>query len=158
MPLTETKEIKTWQWIAVGLIIMAALGYKAYTVFYWPRAEIKIAGQEFRVIVADTDKHRFKGLSDKNSLGKYGGMLFVFRETSQHTMVMRDMRFPLDIIWIEKGRVVDIAPNLKPEYGLEEDELTPYFARASSDMVLELPAGFAEKYGLKIGDRVEIGE
>ena len=89
-------------------------------------------------------------------MGKYDGMLFVFANRVQHTFVMRNMLFPIDIVWLNKGEIVDIAPNIQPEPGKNEASLTPYFARLPSDMVLELVAGTVAKNGLKIGDKLEI--
>ena len=71
-------------------------------------------------------------------------------------MVMRDMHFPLDIIWLDGNKIIDIAPNLPPEPGLAEEQLTIYRSRAASTLVLELPAGFMERTSLKIGDVIEI--
>jgi uncharacterized membrane protein (UPF0127 family) len=71
-------------------------------------------------------------------------------------MVMRDMNFPLDIIWLDGFTIVDMAPNLQPEKGRTEEDLTPYFARLPSTLVLEVPTGFITQNKLKIGDRIEI--
>ena len=106
--------------------------------------------------MAETAQHRFKGLSGRKDLGKYDGMAFIFPQRGQHAMVMRAMLFPLDIVWVDNGEIVDIAPNLAPENGRAEEHLTPYFARSSSTIVLEFSAGFKEKNGLKIGDKVII--
>lgn len=152
----EQKEIKRWHWIAVGLIITVAIFYKLYTVYYWPKAIIRIGGEEFQVLVADNEKHRFRGWSGEKDMGKYGGMLLLFFEDSNHLIVMRDMNFPLDIVWLNDGVVVDIAKNVHPEPGVEEDDLTLYFTSYDSDAVLELPAGFKERTGLERGDRIEI--
>jgi uncharacterized membrane protein (UPF0127 family) len=65
---------------------------------------------------------------------------------------MKDMRFPLDILWVREGRIVKIerdAPPLKP--GASEPVYT-----ASADLVLEVPAGFAARAGIRVGDRVKL--
>ena len=131
------------------------MGKKIYDSF-WPKVIIKIGGQEVRVLVADTPARRLKGWSDRKNMGRYGGMLFVVPELGRYAMVMRDMRFPLDIVWLDGTKIIDIAPNLPPEPNVPEEKLTVYGARASFTMVLELPAGFAQQFGLKIGDRIEV--
>lgn len=148
-------ETKKWHWYVFLAIILAAFGLKAYS-YYWPKATVVMGGQELRVLVADTPEHALRGLGRRDEMGKYDGMLFEFVDRGQHSMVMRDMRFPVDIVWLDNGVVVDIAPNVPVEAGKKEWKLTPYFARAASTRVLEFPAGMAEKYGLKIGDVVEI--
>jgi len=153
--MKDPKPFKTWHLILIVLVIAISVGFKIYASL-WTKATVKIAGQEVRVLVADTYDHRLKGLSDRQDMGKYGGMLFVFPDRGQHIMVMRDMHFRLDIVWLDGNKVIDIAPNLLPEPGIPEEQLTIYPSRASSTLVLELPAGFKDQTGLKIGDTVEI--
>jgi hypothetical protein len=93
-------------------------------------------------------------LGGRESLEKYDGMIFIFSVTKQHVFVMRDMKFPIDIIWIKGGAIIDIAPNVPVEAG-EGGVYTQYLARDDSNVVLELKAGYSAKYGLKIGDIVK---
>jgi uncharacterized membrane protein (UPF0127 family) len=151
----EVKPLKKWHYIFFAVLILLFIGIKAYS-YYWPKTTININGRILTVLLADTEQNRFKGWSGKKDMGKYDGMLFVFPEKAQHTMVMRNMNFPLDIIWIDGFTIVDMAPNLQPEPGRAEEELTPYFARLPSTLVLEVPAGFVTQNKLKIGDRIEI--
>lgn len=148
--MSETKQIKKWHWIVLLVIVLLAMVSKFYAM-YWPKAEIKIAGQEIKVILADNQKHRIKGLAGRDDLGEYGAMLFVYSDLSQHGMSLSGVKFPVDIIWINGREIVDIAPSLWPT-----DQTLPYFARGESNLVLELPAGFVEKNKIKIGDSVEI--
>lgn len=120
----------------------------------WPKANVKIGGEVLKVLVANTPAHQVEGWSNKKDMGNYGGMLFVFPDFGQHTMVMRDMRFPLDIVWLNGNKIVEIAPNIQTEPGKTEAQLTPFFSSQPSNMVLELPAGFMDKTGIKIGDEV----
>jgi len=153
--MRDQKPFKTWHLVFIILVALISVGYKIHSSL-WTKATVKINGQEARVLVADTYNHRLKGWSGRKDMEKYDGMLFVFPDRSQHAMVMRDMRFPLDIVWVDGDKVVDIAPNLPPEPGVAEENLTIYRARAASTLVLELPAGFKDQTGLKIGDKIEI--
>lgn len=155
MATSEHVSFKRWHLFFLIGIIIISIGVKLYSL-HWPTGLVNINGQELRVLVANTDRHLFQGLSNRDSLGDYDGMLFIFNRREQHTMVMRDMRFPLDMIWIDGEVIVDIAPELAPEPGRTETELTLYPGRAPSTMVLEVPAGFVAKYSLKIGDRVTV--
>ncbi|MDO8499606.1 MAG: DUF192 domain-containing protein [bacterium] len=148
-------KIKKHYIIIVVALLVISIGGRIYAA-YWPTKDIKINGETLKVLVADTDKHRAVGLGSRADFGDYQGMLFIFPNVSQHAMVMRDMRFSLDIIWIRDKVIIDMAPNLEPEPGKTENQLTPYFARLPSDMVLELPAGYISQNELKIGDMVEI--
>lgn len=151
----KSQPFKLWHAAAFGIILLFAIGNKIYS-SVWSKTNISIAGTQLHVLVADTPRHRFQGWSGKKNMGKYEGMLFVFPEAGQHRMVMRDMYFPLDIIWINGETVVDIAPQLPPQAGVSEANLVIYQARSTSTMVLEVPAGFKDRTGLKIGDTVRI--
>ncbi len=140
--------------IIVGLVF-CAFCLHFYQKYYWPKAEVVLAGQNLKVLVAKNPARLYEGYSNKDNLGKYDGMLFVFGNYGQHPMVMRDMRFALDMIWLDGTEIVDMAKNLSPEPGKTEPELTPYIARVRNNMVLELPAGFLDKYEVKIGDKIE---
>ena len=78
-------------------------------------------------------------------------MLFIFEKPGKYYFWMKDMNFPIDMIWIgEDMRVIYIKKNAQPEsfpktYGPDID----------SKYVLEVVAGFSEKNNLKEGDRAE---
>ncbi len=156
MLFRKTKnKISKWQILMLLIIVLAAGGGRIYS-WRWPEAALRIGGEDVKVLVANSPTHRFKGWSGRDGMGQYGGMLFIFPYRGQHAMVMREMRFPLDIVWVEGNQIVDIAPNVQTEPGRSEAELTPYFSRLPSTKVLELPAGFTREHGVKIGDEVEV--
>lgn len=121
---------------------------------YWPTATLQVKDQVLNVQVAKSYRHLKKGLGGKNSLGVYDGMLFVFSGTDKHAIVMRDMNFPIDIIWLKNGVVVDIAPSVSIQPEASESELIRYYPRTEANAVLEVIAGWTKQYGLKIGDSV----
>lgn len=151
--MTEDKQ--KWQLWFLLVMVVLALSMKAYS-YYIPKAFVVIGDKRVPVLVAKNYQNLYKGLSGRDGLTKYHGMLFVFPDRGQHTMVMRDMEMVIDIIWLDYGKVVDIAPNRLPEPGRTEDELIKYNARGSSTMVLETIGGWAEANGLKIGDMIKI--
>lgn len=105
------------------------------------------------VYVAKTPKQLYRGLGKRKQLDK-DGMLFVFGQTKKHGIVMREMQFPIDIVWIDHGVVVDIAPFVHPEPGVSFSDLRRYFPRKEANLVLELPAGGVETYGIRIGTEI----
>lgn len=155
--MSEKVQVKKWQIGLLILIVLVSLGGRLYT-YYWPKAELTIGGQRIKVLVADNEMHQYKGLGGRGDLGKYGGMLFTFPTKIQHAIVMREMKFSIDIVWLANGEIIDMAPNVQAEPGRTEDQLTVYLARLPSNGVLELPAGFLLKNGVKIGDKVQIHE
>lgn len=150
-----TGGLKRWHIFVLIAMLIATIGLRIYHA-RWPKARVNVGGQTIEVLAADTLARRTEGWSNKKSMGTYGGMLFVFPEKREYTMVMRDMHFSLDIVWVDEGKIVDIAPRAEPERGREEADLTQYTPRVPATFVIELPAGFTEQHGMKIGDPVII--
>ena len=103
-----------------------------------------------RVTVADTFQERYTGLSDAESLGPDEGMLFVHDGESERTYVMRDMAFPIDIVFIGADRRVTAVHHAE----VEEPPLTQYSGRAR--WVLEVPYNWTVEHGVSVGDRVRL--
>jgi uncharacterized membrane protein (UPF0127 family) len=117
---------------------------------------VTISGKTVAVEVAKTSEEREKGLSDRSSLDKDAGMLFVFEENSGNPIFwMKDMLIPLDIIWIKNDKVVKIDKNVPaPEKGTADSKLKTYSTGTFVDYVLEVNAGFTESGSIKVGDSV----
>ena len=70
--------------------------------------------------VAATDATRSKGLSGRASLPERHAMLFVFDRAGRYGIWMKDMRFAIDIAWLDdSGRVIHVQRNARPEDGLK---------------------------------------
>jgi len=119
-------------------------------------SKVKIADKEYLVEVADTESSRQKGLSQRDSLEEGKGMLFIFpSENIIPVFWMKDMRFSIDIIWINDGRIVKIDKNLPfPEDSTQDSDLTKYSPGGPIDYVLEINATESDKYKFKVGDSV----
>jgi uncharacterized membrane protein (UPF0127 family) len=109
------------------------------------------------VLVADisaNNEQMTKGLSVKDALAENEAMLFVFGNEGEHTFWMKNMKFPIDIIWIDGNKtVVHIEHNLQPcGYGL----LCPTYEPGQDSLfVLETVGGFAEKHDVVQGTQVQ---
>ena len=135
------------------IIIIAAAGAMKVGEYAQNHGKVVIGNAEIKVEIADTPEEMQKGLSNRDNLGGNKGMLFVFSEPGQPVFWMKDMRFSIDIIWIQGDEIVDIAPNLPVVAG---EFLSTYTPREPANYVLEVNAGFAKEHGIKAGDRVEI--
>ena len=111
-------------------------------------------GEEIPVEVADTLKKRSLGLGKRTSLKKGWGMLFVFEKRKPHRFWMKDMQFPLDIIWLDNHRIVHIIHNAKPVNSRDEPEIMT--SPVPVNFVLEIAAGRAAKLRLKTGQRMKL--
>lgn len=119
-----------------------------------PTTVIRIGEVSVTVEIADTPPKRAQGLSGREPLPELYGMLFPMGEPLRHTFWMKDMKFALDIIWINQGVIVDISENVPAPVGDEAPAVVQ--PSEASDTVLEVNADFTEKYGVKLGDEVDI--
>jgi uncharacterized membrane protein (UPF0127 family) len=102
--------------------------------------------------VADSAKERKIGLSDHTELENNSGMFFIFDKSDYHGIWMKDMDFAIDIIWInEVMEIVYIEENVTPDTYPEV-----FVTDKKSLYVLEVPAGYVKKEGIKISDWVSL--
>lgn len=122
----------------------------------WSEARIKLGGNRLHVLVAETQYQQKKGLGGRSSLKDYDGMLFQFFPAYRVPMVMRNMKFPIDIVWLYDGKVVDIEKNVQPEPNKEGGSLTEYQPDKKANIVIELKSGLVDKYNIKPGDKLKL--
>lgn len=164
MPNNATKRIKSAlkspkqkSYIPFALITFALVVFitGAFILFYKNINKVlytdaQIGNQTFKLEVADTDAKRVKGLSERNGLDTNAGMLFDFKQDGDWRIWMIQMRFPIDIIWLDSDKsVIHIKENARPA-DFPERYAAPQFSR----YVIELNSGQVEEAGLKIGDTV----
>lgn len=138
--------------LASGLVcLMAAAAEGANPPL--PTGQVTIDGRvAVTVEMARTPREREIGLSGRPDLPRGWGMLFVFDRPEPVTIWMKDMRFPIDILWIDGGRIVKIQKGANPPG--PNGSIETYSAPAA--LVLEVPAGFAERERIRVGHRVEV--
>jgi len=117
--------------------------------------EVEIAGQKIYVEIARNPKKQDRGLSDKLSMENDHGMLFVFMREESHSFWMKDMLFPLDIIFIDKDySVIEIIKNAQP---CAVGTMCPSILTSNKfKYAIELNAGWASSHNLKVGDKVQM--
>lgn len=111
-----------------------------------------IEGDSVVVDIADTEALRAKGLSGRKVFAPHTGMLFVFPKDGVYKFWMKDMKFSIDIIWLKSdGTIVGMAHSLPPE------SYPQAFAPSGlARYVIEVPAGYANERGIKVGDTIHI--
>ena len=151
----------------IFLVFIFVLGWYGYTCFgekvcqsetieKFVRHDLTIAMPNGAVVaeVVDTKSLRALVLSGRSKMRDNEGMLFVFDTSGRYGFWMKDMNFPLDIIWInQNGVVVKTESNLTPE-----SYPKTFINDAEALYVLEMNAGRAGQYGLFLGSKVGIGE
>jgi uncharacterized membrane protein (UPF0127 family) len=138
-------------WLAVG----CGRGEELEASAAW----VSVRGHRVAVEIADTPEKQRLGLGGRSSLDWDRGMLFVYQHPGFYTFWMKGMRFDIDIVWIFRDRIVEVAhwvPHPGDELAERDDQLPAYRPRQLADAVLEVPAGYAEARGWRIGDRVQM--
>ncbi len=116
---------------------------------------LAVGNQNIFVQVVSSSTDMEKGLSGRNSLKDTQGMLFDFTklENKQPAFWMKDMKFSLDILWIQNNAVVGITKNI-PAPKNSKDVLPSYYAPGDIDYVIEVNAGWSDAHNIKTGDSV----
>ncbi len=151
------KKIKSWHIVFLLILGISFIGMKIWQ-RHWPEAVVSLKDTELNVLVAKTPKHMYQGLGGREYFGEHDAMLFIFGSKAKQGIVMRNMKFPIDIVWFDDGVVVDLVSNVKPEFDVPEEKLMVYYPRVEANAVLELPAGWALRHNLKIGDKIALVE
>jgi uncharacterized membrane protein (UPF0127 family) len=91
-----------------------------------------------------------KGLGSRNSISDSQGMLFVFDRADMHCFWMKDMQFPIDMLWLDASKTVvhleqSVSPDSYPK---------AYCPEQNSNYVLEVQAGLSAKSGVGVGSRL----
>ncbi len=138
----------------VFLLILAVFVYRykqgAYCGVKQPY--VFIAGKKIPVEIASTPEEQRQGLSGREKLEKNSGMLFVFPDKKQRFFWMKNMRFPIDIVWLDDEKIVKIDSFLEPE---GEHPKKHYPSSVPVNYVLELNAGFCDLHNIKVGEKVK---
>ncbi len=120
---------------------------------YEKKDYIIINDEKIALEISTSDEEIEKGLSGRTKLAEKKGMLFVFEDYQIRSFWMKDMLFPIDIVWIKDQEVVGIEKNIKPS---AENGLIIYNSPLPVNYVLELNAGVSDKKNIKKGDYLNI--
>jgi hypothetical protein len=116
-------------------------------------AEAEIAGQRILLEVTRTPQEQAMGLMFRTSLAADRGMLFSFDPPRPVSFWMKNVKIPLDMVFLRDGEVKGIAANVPP---CTTSECPTYGPRSPIDQVIELRGGRAAELGIKVGDRVTV--
>jgi uncharacterized protein len=141
------------------VIILVLVGLTIVVVYSWSinyswqgnkKTIIVLKGQKITAEIVSSQNKMEEGLSGRKGLCDKCGMLFLLEKKGFYTFWMKDMKFDLDLIWLDGYSIVGIDRNVSKDFpGTMKSDLP-------ANKVLELPAGFTDKYGIVIGDRIEM--
>lgn len=103
--------------------------------------------------VADDEEERMRGLMDRLNLPENTGMLFIFPNEEPRSFWMKNTFISLDIIYINSQKeIVSIQKYTQPKttYSIPSEKPAMY--------VLEVNAGFTDKNGIALGDKIAFSD
>jgi len=149
--LFQDKRIAVIPLLLLALIAVASLNSSKSTNSAIAEPKIQIKDRIFALEMANTDEERTRGLSGRDSLPQNKALLFVFEKPGQYGFWMKDMKFPIDIFWLnENYNVVHIEKNVSPN-----TFPNIYSPSTTAIYVLETNAGIADNLQIKVGDKLE---
>ena len=129
------------------LLTLALLSLPAYAQDM-PVVQLNAGMHLIRAEVAAEFGTRMRGLMYRASMPQNAGMLFIFDESTQHCMWMKNTLIPLSVAFIdEKGAITNIE-DMKPQ---TEDS---HCASRAARYALEMNRGWFAAHGIKPGSRI----
>ncbi len=114
---------------------------------YEPLTPMMVGDVPVFASIADTDSERALGLSGTTMLPEDVVKFFVFPYDQRWSFWMKDMTYPIDILWLDStGTVVHRELAVSPD-------TYPHAFSPSVDAryVVETVSGFASKHGIEVG-------
>lgn len=138
----------TWILI-IGLVALLVYSVTIYIVTnFRPTTELRMGSGVYHLWIADTEAERIQGLSGVDKLNMNGGLLMKYDSDGTWGIWMKDMKVPLDIIWLNKDKAaVYIVKNASPESSTD----TTFVPKTDARYVVELPAGGVDQAAIKVG-------
>lgn len=159
MPLNPRKFVQAYMRIAAYFVLLLSLLASSSACSQQDQAAqqgvITINNHRFQVEIVATPALRARGLSGRAQLAADHGMYFVFPTAQIRSFWMKEMHFPLDMIWIHGDRIVGITADIPPPAD-KHAPLPSYASPQPADRVLEINAGLSEAYGLQPGMQVVV--
>lgn len=134
----------------VAIILAAAIAFVVSN--FQPRTEVRLNAGVFHLKLAADEPSRTLGLSGVEELRGNEGLLMVFDSDDTWGIWMKDMKIPIDIIWLDSTKkVVYTVKNAGPELSTEKI----FQPKTKARYVIELKAGSVQQYNIKAGDTAQ---
>lgn len=124
-----------------------------YKTTKFKKRQMRIKNKTFSMFIAETLAQGAVGLMYRPRIKQNEGMFFTFPFEHRWKIWMLNMRFPLDVIWLDRyGRVVHMEKGLRPCKNVFSCK--SYAPKARARYVLELSSGQIKKLGIKERERI----
>ena len=153
----------------VAIILIFFILMVALSIFYWDSEKPIVDESTYlddssnrvcfddlclRVKVVSTPREISRGLMYRDSLEEGTGMLFILGTETRRGFWMKNMKFPIDVLWISSdGRVVHVEHSVP---ACREDPCPGYAPSEKAKYVLETRANFTAENGIGVGSEARI--
>lgn len=153
--MSRRREALSWVFVIFVLLLVGATALYVLWPQLQPQTTVRIGDGVFKARVAKTEEARVKGLSDTTHLGQDQALLLVFEREGEWPIWMKDMKYPIDIVWLNKEKkVVHIVKNAPPEsYPYEK-----FIPKRDALYIIELPAGTVTEKSIIIDSQAAFDE
>jgi uncharacterized membrane protein (UPF0127 family) len=117
---------------------------------------ILLGTQSFRLEILSAREELARGLGGRASLDADMAVLFAFDPPQILQFWMKDVQFPIDVLFIDDQGVITDVHTMNPELGLPDALLTRYSSSADVVYAVEINGGLAGQLGVAVGGRVEL--
>ena len=143
---------KTWYLILALMVLVFAVSMFLNKKDSSSHREIIIGNVAVKIEVATSPTEKQKGLSGRNFMQKNSGMLFIFSQPDFYPFWMKDMKFPIDIIWLDENlQIINIEKNITPDTFPKK-----FIPRLPAKYALEINAGWSDKNKVKEGVNIKV--
>jgi uncharacterized protein len=135
------------------IIILIILMLVSFFVFLnFKKDKIFFSENFFFVDIISKKEDLIRGLSGRKEMEDNSGLLMVFQNDDYHGIWMKDMFFPIDILWLNQNlEVVYIKESVLPETFPEV-----FRPKEKSRYVLEVSSGMVERFNISTGDKATL--
>lgn len=155
--------LNNFQKTSITIILISAIFFSTKIIFgskfnpknnldLYQTTVVKIDNKhEFKSYLASTPKQQQIGLMYQTKLSKNSAMLFTFPNSTYQQFWMKNTLIPLDIIFVDNHKIVDIKHNALP---CKKDPCPNYASKAPANQVLEINGGLSKQLNITIGQKV----
>ena len=139
-----------------AMLLLTCCGPQPTTLEDFPTRPLTLpGGQVIKVETMIDNVELLRGMMFRTQLAPNRGMLFVYPKPNRYQMFMYQTYIPLDIIFMDSNRnIVDMVENAPP-CKTQASKCPKYGGATFSSYALEIGAGMAKKYGLRLGQTLQ---
>ena len=141
------------------ILFLLIIIYILFIIFNKPKTKnipIIFGNTKYDFEIAKTISQKSLGLSNRNTLCKNCGMIFVYSSENIYPFWMKDTLIPLDIIWLDKTGKIVTYHNALPEPKVPLTKLKNYKNSSPAQYIMEINSHDFDKLKLKIGDTIKL--